>query len=484
MKKEKKILKIVDKMTSNDNKNRKILMSERKFLTNYAIDNHLLDVVCSYKGDDRKLKWFIESFVRIYDEDTYINSKNCCSYKEGEDTFLHIAIKNEVDMDYIEYILEYIYDYIFFDFESVNDFYKHKGKNNKTIFHSLCESDRHFLEYETRQLLNIIAEESIDIIIDLYDEIYDAYNNGSGCSVVQIIRDIIFDNKDEFAEYLCANKDKAKEIIEKLFYDIDYNDKESNLLWLCRYDYQYVHLEELKLLLELGVDPNFVNEENDDFIMSFINNSFHDVEDIISLLKIALKYGYKINKEKNILDAWLSGDVDINSKYVIYKFMSGNGFNTFTANIDKDALFDIDESLDFYLPNSVYDTQKQLIKLYDCNYITDGLNYMLKNNNLTLTTSFNNDLSKIHSEFIGFKKIAMEFSGIRNEGHFIRMLSDEVVNICCNSVNGIAYDDKVSLNVVLDALKQTIIKNQHRLFDSIDKCKIKQIKRVNNKQND
>ncbi len=483
MKKEKKILKIVDKMTSNDKKNLKILMSERKFLTNYAINNHLLDIVCSYKYDDRKLKWFVESFVKIYNEDTYLNSEESRLYKEGEDTFLHIALKNQVYMDYIVDFLYYIHDYIFFDFESIEALFKHKGKNNKTIFHLLADSDGPFFE-ETRPLLNFIAEESIDIIIDLYDEIYDAYNNGSGCSVVQIIRDIIFDNKDEFAEYLCANKDKAKEIIEKVFYDIDYNDKASNLLWLCRYDYQYVNFEELEILLELGVDPNFVNEENDDFIMSFINDSFHDVEDIISLLKIALKYGYKINKEKNILDAWISRDVDINSKYVIYKFMSGNGFNTFTANINKDALFDIDESLDFYLPYSIYSTQKQLIKLYDCNYITDGLNYMLKNNNLQLTDSFKNDLSKIYNDFIGLKKSAMEFIGVRNEGHFVRILSDEIVNICSNSVNGITCDDTVSLNVVLDALKQTIIKNQHRLFDSIDKCKIKQIKRVNNKQND
>ncbi len=127
------------------------------------------------------------------------------------------------------------------------------------------------------------------------------------------------------------DNDKLKEKIIEYYGDINYKDDVGTLLHRCYFGNS--SLKEIsmmtKKLLEIGVNPNILSRDGYSFVTLAIEGSKGDNDFIYTVINEALKYGFDVNNDREILSRLFYNTTDIskNLNLILDNGLDVSGFD-------------------------------------------------------------------------------------------------------------------------------------------------------------
>lgn len=458
-----KLSSIVQSMSDDKSRNKKIINKNIDFLLNYAQEKNLVDDLISLKCEDYKTRILLIRFLRMIS----IEDRNIIMQKRDKDnnTILHIVAQNSND---IKLVTEMIKSNLTGDVFSYA-FLKKKNNQGKSFFDIVL--NKNLIDNEQSSdfinMLSLIAPLDISLIINNYDLIIKRlkdFNISNGHPVFDVENTLRSICKPQIVKIVknFFNDDKEENIklIKDIFGDINYTDDAgSSLLWDC-VDEGVIFKDTISKLLEIGVNPNIQNRYDDTFIHCAIENN-NSCDEIISLLKNSIDYGYDINQRptimKQIFNCWEIADDTVK----VYKFLCENNFNSSNVHIDESRFTNL--SL----------CEIELIKIYRINVVSD----LVVNKLTSLGFDFEIDFKKKIINVLFYFYTEFQHLGITLESSdnsdLINLLTEGIIDAFNSNI--ICINKEIGVNDFLDGLKYVVSKQQQLVLDKIDKYKVKQL---------
>lgn len=457
-----KLSSIVQSMSDDKSRNKKIINKNIDFLLNYAQEKNLVDDLISLKCEDYKTRILLIRFLRMIS----IEDRNIIMQKRDKDnnSILHMVAQNSSD---IKLVNEMIKSNLTGDVFSY-DFLKKKNNQGKNFFDIVL--NKNLIDNEQSSdfinMLSLIAPLDISLIIDNYDliikrlkdfnlsnghPVFDAENTlRSICKhqIVKIVKNFFNDDKNENIK-----------LIKDIFGDINYTDDNGSLLWDC-VDEDFIFEDAISKLLEIGVNPNIQNRYDDTFIHCAIEHN-DSSDEIISVLMTSVDYGYDINQRptimKQILNCWGLTDETVK----VYKFLCQNNFNSSNVHVDESRFTNLGSC------------ELEFIKIYRINVVSDLVVDKLTSLGFDFEIDFKKKIINILLDFY----TEMQQLGITLEGsdnlNLINLLTEGIIDAFNSNTNCIYKEIKV--NDFLDGLKYVVSKQQQIVLDKINQYKVKEL---------
>ncbi len=474
MKREKKLLSIIDNMSDSYSENKKYIKKKLKFITELAQEGELLISILSLPCDHGKLLGFIRSSNEYINDEVFL--LNIKKLDKDGNNYLQLIAKNNI----YEGCLSSVNTHLFSILEKTDDNNQEKIKKflNNLLTHKNNEQ-KDFLDIiiemyhkeacENLNLYNIIrsvlvklSDYNVSYMVDNYDRIISVDMNLKD-DIISLFR---ADNLHSFCSLLTDDKDYNRQLIEKVFGKLDFPSENASLLYYRVYD--NFDICSIEKLLEIGIDPN--KRSSNHLGNNFINYAItceSDLDKIEEAIELGIKYGFDVNCEPSLLKKYVQTMKFCKNTIYFYEFLIKKGFNTYLSDIDENFI---------HKYNSEWNTGKEFLKMYKINFIIDGIKYKLSLKNIEVEDNFREKFKYGFDEFDRIKTRIQHFFGIENNKNFILRLTDIIIENKNKCVN--ANDSKVSVEEVFEALKTFIIQYNNINFDYIDRCKekIKELK--------
>lgn len=493
---EEKLLSLVQKMNIDSKHNLRVLKANSMFIKKFIKNNSLLNTLVTFELHGTDIYRFLNSFMELYDNTALYNQVVLKTDDEGNN-FLLLAVKNCLLNDIIFNILDIMLKGKDNDF--VSKVINHKNNLNETFVYKYIEdSYKSGMLYFPVELFNKYnfdftvetanGKSILSFIKGLDKEIKNSRVYSS--MIVHIYKKII----PSIIEKLNGNKEHDIEIIENIFGDVNYTDKNGSLLHYCIQtgigdyihsfpstftectDKEYI-LTNIRYLLEIGVDPNFrTKDSNESFIDLAIKRYNKDYKFVISLIELAKQYNYKL--DVSLIRSALKNTVKISSSYrytyEIYKYLSINGLKTLDTNLSKD---EFKENMPFIVFDHSY---VDIDNLYDLNCVIENLINTLCKDNLLVEEKFKEKFINIMpsiGDFISNMRL------LYNDDKIVKILFIDawVKKIKYNrSLNIINTNKYITAIECLEALENLIIENEENLLKTLNVGKKKLLVKVDN----
>ncbi len=458
-----KLSSILQSMSDDKSRNKKIINKNIDFLLNYAQEKNLVDDLISLKYEDYKTRILLIRFLRMIS----IEDRNIIMQKRDKDnnTILHIVAQNSND---IKLVTEMIKSNLTGDVFSYA-FLKKKNNQGKSFFDIVL--NKNLIDNEQSSdfinMLSLIAPLDISLIINNYDLIIKRlkdFNISNGHPVFDVENTLRSICKPQIVKIVknFFNDDKEENIklIKDIFGDINYTDDAgSSLLWDC-VDEGVIFKDTISKLLEIGVNPNIQNRFDDTFIHYAIEHN-DSSDEIISVLMTSVDYGYDINQRptimKQLFDCWGLTYETVK----VYKFLCQNNFNSSNVHIVESHFTNLGSC------------KLEFIKIYRINVVSDLVVDKLTSLGFNFETDFKKKIINILLDF--YKE--MQQLGITLEGsdnlNLINLLTEGIIDAFNSNKNCIYKEIRVV--DFLDGLKYVVSKQQQIVVDKINQYKVKEL---------
>ena len=524
----KRIKKIVNKMTDDKEKNIKIILRNIKQLEKESEKSILsVDAVLT-KPEGDKLLNFMSAYLEILNSEyNIITDKNIRKFlgiKENrllsKKPLLHTMICCGYSMSYIEKVLdllndqfantnkskvakEYTYELIYTDNVMGQDFvsyYLEKALINKTNITS-----------EVDNLINIINKYNIELgtcdvlgfnSLSFLNVIKESNENIMTPSQIDTLKKLIF--KKSILTLITFKKDKDIEKIKSVFGDVNYSDEDGSLLHNCfnfpiyfktrsYHINDYYILTRVKYLINLGINPNLHDKDGKSFIESAIDSSNnknyafcgeHNMPFFIEkILLESFKYGFDINCHPTLFKTYINKISRVSDALGLYRILCLNGFNSYHFNEIYTIANEKIKSQDTIEIDDI-----GFISLYLFNSYRDLLILLLEQNNLEIEDNFIKKYNKtlfpqiedyyqfkftllINNHYNSLLKDILNSFEVNHIEEYFEYLVNTIIKLRNNSVA--IQNKKVTVIEVLEALKYTIKEKERETGNKVIQNKTK-----------
>ena len=390
-----KIVKVINKMGNDHDTNENLILREGIHGYRFRMDELL-----SKCDDIKKLLEFLD-IISTYEGAHVLDNFFC--YLIGVDEYFEKFLKNaKFDKDLIQRIYS-LAGYAYLSSEILSSFSK---------INALIEDEE-------------VKKYSLKCFKELKKIKYLSYSNS-------FINELENKNDTEIKEWLID-----------IFGDMNYCDEKGSLLHLCISFGNKENLERICFnLLELGVDPNLVNQKGYNFLEKYVNDPSHNSDILYNLLEKSIQSGLIVGRTK-----MLKIFFDNTRNYKLYKLLVDNGV-------------EITNEFDFSLLCSCEECEKINISahfrliIYNIKLKLESYSYLLEEN-------FNKELFYVEEDLFEI------FEGILGmDDDWYNLESLILDNILKNKESEIGLNKMISANEVVEAIID-VYKN------NLDKKKLK-----------
>ena len=373
MNEDKKLAKLLNKMTDDAEKNKKLIKKNKELIDFINNKSCILNRIMNRNCAEDKLIKFIQAYfsgLTIYSTRAFYEILGINNVKKRatcNGTFLHTALSNGYSISFIRQLLKVIDEF-------TNN---GKTKHSECIYELINMRNRyneHFLNYyfvvnvedirkDYDDLCYLISEYNMEFGFKIYNIMVrlDRLNNEGEriLSNEQLInlKQLIF--KNSLSSLFLDHRKSEKEKIVDLFGDINCWDNDGSLLHWC-FTHHISHfipdeinatehiLDRMKNLLEYGVDPNLVNSNGESFIEIAIKaakssgqllvlNPYN--EQLKQILIESIKYGFDIKKHPKLFETYLKSLDNIGDAMEVYNLLCQNGYQSYGFdNVDENYI--------------------------------------------------------------------------------------------------------------------------------------------------
>lgn len=339
-----------------------------------------------------------------------------------------------------------------------------------SLYHEICE------------LLNILCvsrydfnnksyngESTMDIFTKMKDDLVSLFSTSTpeDVKIVNLeykkVKTTMYKNffKHFMSDHIDLEVDDLKEKVIEYYGDINYKIFSNTLLQesLIATDNDALNFRMYKKLLEIGADPNILTNSNRSLLDFIIKNDLNP-EFFCEVLTEAYKYGFDINYDRTVIERLFYHCINIDD--VIY-FILSQGL----LDID----FDIDSLVKSKWNIENHEAINLIINYMFCINVFDSTLKNLSDKDYKIEELKN--ICKIRGElwFI-IDRICMLIPG-KDEEEFAELWTNTIIENRKSSVNIIG--DKITIGEILDALRTMLIKSVEDFDMEILKSKEKML---------
>ncbi len=377
MNEDKKLAKLLDKMTDDAEKNKKLIKKNKELIDFINNKSCILNRIMYNRDTEDKIIKFIQAYfssITIYGKASFyevLGIKNVNNRKTNNGTFLHRAISSHYSISFIRKLLKVIDEFTNNGTTKHNEYVYEliniRNRYNEHFLHYYFEHVDLFFKENIRKdyddLCYLISEYNMEFGFKTYNIMVrlDRLNNEGEriLSNEQLInlKQLIF--KNSLSSLFLDHRKSEKEKIVDLFGDINYWDSDGSLLHWC-FTHHISHfvpdeknatehiLDRMKNLLEYGVDPNLVNSNGESFIEIAIKaakssgqllvlNPYN--EQLKQILIESIKYGFDIKKHPKLFETYLKSLDNIGDAMEVYNLLCQNGYQSYGFdNVDENYI--------------------------------------------------------------------------------------------------------------------------------------------------
>lgn len=241
------------------------------------------------------------------------------------------------------------------------------------------------------------------------------------------------------------DKDNVKDKIFELYDNPNYFGKNGTLLHYCILSSCDLDtkLDMIKILLELGVNPNTLNLNETSFISLAIKNNSEDNEFLYNIIVEALKYGFDVNVDAMILPWLLHYSTNV-SKILNLLFENGLDLTKFNKK-------EID---DFGWKQENFKEVEMIYSYIDNYEIIFGMINKLNDEKYRLEDNFFSKLYKNSTNVNDVLEKISRLSSLENPLEFSNLWCDTIIENRNNSIN--FTDEEITVKEAISALKNII----------------------------
>lgn len=212
------------------------------------------------------------------------------------------------------------------------------------------------------------------------------------------------------------------------------------ILSSCNFD---TKLDMIKILLELGVNPNTLNLNETSFISLAIKNNSEDNEFLYNIIVEALKYGFDVNVDAMILPWLLHYSTNVSK---ILNLLLENGLDL--------TKFNKKEIDDFGWKQENFKEVEMIYSYIDNYEIIFGMINKLNDEKYRLEDNFFSKLYKNSANVNDVLEKISRLSSLENPLEFSNLWCDTIIENRNNSIN--FTDEEITVKEAISALKNII----------------------------